>query len=141
MNITKIETVTGRLEAVSSIKETRRPNRFMVGMKIGNDWFNSFGSEEDLNGIVSGLEKGEDVQIRFKKRGNYREAVSVLPVKQETISPASDIPFSLEFSIIKNGKLNLDRLRDAFECWKSDMDWALEELNRIESTEEKSNSY
>lgn len=141
MNPIKEETITGRLEAVSSIKETRRPNRFMVGFKVGKDWFNSFGSEEELSETVSHIEKGEDVEIRFRKRGNYKEAVSVLPMKQETISPASDIPISLEFSILENGRLSIQRLKDMLECWKSDMEWALEELNRIEPTEEESNSY
>jgi len=132
MQLSKAEEITGKLEAITSLKETKKAKRKYFGAKVNGIWYNKFGSEEDLNRIVANLERDSDVKVQFRTRvvndQAFREISSISPVIQGVLETPSTI---FEFTILENGKLNLTKLKDALECWKSDIEWCLEELEKV----------
>jgi len=139
MNISKVETLTGKLEALSSLKQTRKGNRWYFGVKVNDMWFNKFGSEEDLSRIVAGLEKGLDVKIQFRTRivngTTFREVVSISPIEQGSLPAHSFdktfIPVSQTWGLVEDGKLNIERLKMALKCVEADCRFLLDELNKV----------
>jgi len=137
MNTTTIQTISGKLVSVSSIKQTRKIGRWTIGLLVNDVWYNAFGTEEALNKLISGLEKGNDVTVKFKTNGIFKELVEVKPIVQGNLdSPVIIpvdylIPVSQSFTILNDGKLDLKRLIDALECLKSDCEFLIKESNKV----------
>lgn len=136
MDITKIESVTGRLNAVGTMKETRRENRFTVGLKVDEDWYNMFGSQDKLTAIASGLEKGKEVEVKFKSRAFndkvFREVISVSQIRQQEFNTPAPVtflmPVSESYTILKDGKIDKESLSNALFLILSDCEFLIKEI-------------
>jgi hypothetical protein len=142
MNTSTIQTINGKLVSVSSIKQTRKVGRWTIGLLVNDVWYNAFGTEETLNKLISGLERGNDVTVKFKTNGMFKELVSVNPiVQQELKTPVATIPEDVQILIpvsqtwhmVEDGVLSIKRFKMALKVIESDCAFLQKELDKIDS--------
>lgn len=142
MNTTTIQTIDGKLVSVSSIKQTRKTGRWTIGLLVNDAWYNAFGTEETLSKLISGLERGNDVTVKFKTNGMFKELVECKPiVQQELKTPVVTIPEDMQilipvsqtWTMIEDGVLSIKRFKMALKVIESDCAFLQKELDKIDT--------
>jgi hypothetical protein len=135
MCIQKIETKIGRLDVISSIRESKKPGIWFHRLTIDeDDSFRLFGKPEKLKRIISTLKEGINTRVKFRTNNvngkEFREVIEIEPMKGSHNSP-DYISVSKEFSLVENGLLNVKRLIMSIKCIESDCNFILNELNKV----------
>lgn len=102
-NKNEIKEFIGTLQKVTTIKETRKPDRYQLRIVVNDRWFILFGTEEQLQFRIRPFEVGQQVKVRYTtsifNEKEYYTAIGIKAVKQSSLEGDNESPNDIEHRI------------------------------------------